>query len=417
MQRIARLLRYDYPELMPLWVNVFIDVLGFSILIPFLPFFSTQFGAPAWQIGLLLSTNALFGFFSGPIWGTLSDRFGRKPILLVCQFGTLAGFLMLAFSTSLPMLFASRIVDGVFGGNMPVAKAIIGDVIPPHERSKHMTNIGVAYVLSSLLGPGLGGLLSKWGILAPGLLSASLTVLAIVLTARFIVETHPMKSSAPPAELAAAPSPLLSRPKNNVLRSYPAVRYLLTQWAFHNLAFMLFSSCISLFAFLRLGLNAQQVGLLLTLAGIVRLLVRFFVFMPLLRRLGDHRTLIVGLTVFVITYILLCFVRTPLQFGAVLCLHSFGASCTRGIMNSFMSRAVQPGQQGQMMGLSTAMDNFSQIIGPVAGGLILDTLPLWAYGGLAGMLALIPFAMALRPREFYGTAPFPPPGAPPLAVD
>ena len=100
MQRLAKLLRYDYPELMPLWVNVFIDVLGFSILIPFLPFFSTAFGAPAWQIGLLLSTNALFGFFSGPVWGTLSDRFGRKPILLVCQFGTLAGFLILAFSNS-----------------------------------------------------------------------------------------------------------------------------------------------------------------------------------------------------------------------------------------------------------------------------------------------------------------------------
>jgi len=380
MQRLARLLRYDYPELMPLWVNVFIDVLGFSILIPFLPFFSTRFNAPAWQIGLLLSTNALFGFFSGPVWGTLSDRFGRKPILLVCQFGTLVGFLMLAFSNSMWMLYASRIVDGIFGGNMPVAKAIIGDVIPPHERSKHMTNIGVAYVLSSLLGPGIGGMLAKWGILAPGLLSASLTCLAILLTSVYIVESNPALRDGAPSQQAAA-NPNHPRKKESVIKKYPATRYLLTQWGFHNLAFMLFSSCISLFAFLRLDLDAQQVGLMLTLAGIVRLLVRFLIFVPLLRRLGDHRTLMLGLTTFVVTYILLCFVRTPFQFAAILCLHSFGASCTRGIMNSFMSRSVQPAEQGQMMGLSTSMDNFSQIVGPLAGGVILDTLPLWAYGG------------------------------------
>ncbi len=404
MQRLARLLHYDYPELMPLWVNVFIDVLGFSILIPFLPFFSTQFGAPAWQIGLLLSTNALFGFFSGPVWGTLSDRFGRKPILLICQFGTLAGFLMLAFSTSLWMLFASRIIDGIFGGNMPIAKAIIGDVIPPDERSKHMTNIGVAYVLSSLLGPGIGGMLSKWGILVPGLLSASLTCLAILLTVLYIVESNPAKRGIPaPEQVPAAPQK--QRIKENVIKKYPVTRYLLTQWGFHNLAFMLFASCISLFAFLQLGLNAQQVGLMLTLAGIVRLLVRFLIFVPLLRRLGDHRTLTLGLATFVVTYILLCFVRTPFQFAAVLCLHSFGASCTRGIMNSFMSRSVQPWEQGQMMGISTSMDNFSQIIGPLAGGLILDTLPLWAYGGLAGVLALVPFVMVLRPMEIYRSTP------------
>ena len=119
--------RIAYPELTPLWIAVFIDILGFTILIPFLPFFSQEFGAPPWQIGLLLSTNALFGFFSGPMWGALSDRRGRKPMLLISQLGTLAAFLMLAFSSNLTMLFVSRVVDGIFGGNYPIAKAIIGE--------------------------------------------------------------------------------------------------------------------------------------------------------------------------------------------------------------------------------------------------------------------------------------------------
>ena len=139
MHRLKEHLKFAYPELAPLWVAVFIDILGFSILIPFLPFFSAEFHAPAWQIGLLLSTNALFSFFSGPIWGSLSDTHGRKPMLLISQLGTLAGFLMLAFSNSMAMMFASRIIDGIFGGNYPIAKAIIGDVVPPDKRSEQMS--------------------------------------------------------------------------------------------------------------------------------------------------------------------------------------------------------------------------------------------------------------------------------------
>ncbi len=122
----------DLPQLRPLWVAVFVDILGFSILIPFLPFFGQEFGAPAWQIGLLLSTNALFGFFSGPIWGSLSDRYGRKPMLLLSQAGTLAGFLMMAFSTNLQMMFLSRIMTAS-SAQLPDCKAIIVDVAPPDQ--------------------------------------------------------------------------------------------------------------------------------------------------------------------------------------------------------------------------------------------------------------------------------------------
>ncbi len=186
------LFKSDFPALMPLWIAVFVDILGFSILIPFLPFFGQEFGAPAWQIGLLLSTNALFGFFSGPVWGSLSDRFGRKPMLLLAQAGTLAGFLLLAFSTSLEMMFLSRIIDGLFGGIYPIAKAVVGDVVPPSKRSEQMSTIGVAHVLSSLIGPGLGGMLSGLGIAAPGLMASALVLVAILMTHFRLKESNPM---------------------------------------------------------------------------------------------------------------------------------------------------------------------------------------------------------------------------------
>ena len=414
MRLKKRILEARYAELTPLWIAVFIDILGFSVLIPFLPFFSQEYQAPAWQIGLLLSTNALFGFFSGPIWGALSDARGRKPMLLLSQLGTLVGFLMLAFSGSMTMLFASRIVDGIFGGNYPIAKAMIGDVVPPHDRSREMSNIGVAHVLSSLIGPGLGGLLSRWGILAPGLVSAGLTCVTIGLTLLFLKETNPVARRASGARGAVSSSRLggkaeLGSAKRGRARiptgptsiwRNPTARYLLIQWGFHTLSFMTYISCISLFAYLRLGLDAGQVGKLLMVAGIVRVFIRFVIFVPLLERWGDRTTSRVGLTIFVVVFFLLGLVRNQVQFALALCAVSFAASCTRNILNSFLSRSVKPTEQGRAMGLSASLDSFAHIVGPLVGGFILGSLPLWMYGGLAGIFALGAFFMGFKRIEF-----------------
>lgn len=200
------LFRSEFPRLKPLWIAVFVDILGFSIMIPFLPFFGQEYGAPAWKIGMLLSINALFSFWSGPIWGALSDRYGRKPMLLLSQLGTLAGFLIMAFSTNLTMMFVSRIVDGIFGGNYPIAKAIVGDVVSADKRSEQMSNIGVAHVLSSLVGPGLGGLLSGWGIIAPGLMAATMTTVAILTTFFYLDEFNPIVVGRGSKHLGPAPS-------------------------------------------------------------------------------------------------------------------------------------------------------------------------------------------------------------------
>jgi len=409
----------DYPQLMPLWIAVFIDILGFTILIPFLPFFSQEYGAPPWQIGLLLSTNALFGFVSGPIWGALSDARGRKPVLLISQVGTLIAFLMLAFSNNLTMLFISRVVDGIFGGNVPIAKAIVGDVVTPKDRSREMSNIGVAHVLSSLIGPGLGGVLSRWGIIAPGLFSAALTCITIGLTILYLKESNPVarrslsqQASVPePGRLglgkgyptkgnaAGLPSAGLPVAQESIWKNGTA-RYLLLQWGFHTLSFMLYMSCISLFSNLKLGLDAAQVGKLLMLAGMVRVFIRFVIFVPLLNWLGDRKTSLIGLVTFVVVFPLLGFVENQVQFAAVLCVVSFAASCTRSILTGFLSRSVKPTEQGRAMGLSSSLDSFARIIGPMVGGFILGSLPLWMYGGLAGAFALGALLMHLRPMEF-----------------
>lgn len=407
--------RSEFPRLRPLWIAVFVDILGFSILIPFLPFFGQAYGAPAWKIGMLLSVNALFSFWSGPIWGSLSDRYGRKPMLLLSQLGTLAGFLIMAFSSSLTMMFVSRIVDGIFGGNYPIAKAIVGDVVPSDKRSEQMSNIGVAHVLSSLVGPGLGGLLSARGIVAPGLMAATMTTIAILMTFFYLEESNPAALGQGHTRLSQASSagargvthgPLaasLGARRRQVWQNMTA-RYLLIQWGFHTLSFMVYMSSISLFANLKLGLDAGQMGRLLMMAGIVRVLIRFVVFVPMRRKIGDRKTSLIGLGLFVPTYLLLGFVTDQVQFAAILCLVSFGAACSRGILNSFLSRSVKPWEQGTAMGLSASLDSFAQIAGPLVGGFVLDSMPHWVYGGIAAFFAAGAFAMTLRRLEFADQA-------------
>ncbi|MFW9874869.1 MAG: MFS transporter, partial [Candidatus Thorarchaeota archaeon] len=163
--------KYKYRDLNPLWISVFVDILGFSIILPFLPFFIAEFNTSPAIIGLLLSSNAIFGFFFGPILSKLSDIYGRKPMMLISLAGTFVGFIILIFSNNILILLISRIVDGIFSGQFPIAKAIIGDVVSPEDRPKQMTNIGIAFGLAFLIGPAIGGLLSSFGCIGPGVLA------------------------------------------------------------------------------------------------------------------------------------------------------------------------------------------------------------------------------------------------------
>ena len=183
---------FKYRMLAPLWIAIFIDVLGFTILFPMVGYFSDVFNTSQTIIGLVFSVNAMFGFVFGPILSKLSDKYGRKPLLLISQFGTCLAFVLTAFSNTLLMLIVARMIDGMFGGNFPIAKAIISDKVPPKDRGIQMANVGIAHVLASLIGPAIGGFLfTYFGLLGPGLFAAGLTVITIIVTFSMLEETWP----------------------------------------------------------------------------------------------------------------------------------------------------------------------------------------------------------------------------------
>ncbi len=398
---------FKYKELTPLWIAVFIDILGMTIILPLAPYLGREFlpqlddFGRAFTMGIILAVNAIFSAFFGPFLGKLSDKYGRRPILLISQFGTLVGFIMLAFSNSLEMLIISRVIDGIFGGNFPIAKAIIGDVVPHKDRGIQMANVGTAHVLSSLFGPAIGGTLSEigfnmgfTGLFLPGLTAAGLTIITMILTLLMIKETWPKSNRLEHQQDKK------NKIKFKVRKNKKAMFYLMV-WGFHTSVFMICIASISWFGDYVFGLTRTEIGLLMTFSGILRALVRFTVFKPTVKKLGENLSIKVGLGLFVFAFIMIGFAYELVVFVIAFMIISFAASLTRGLLSSKISKSVSPKEQGKINGLSSGLDSTSQIIGPIVGPTLLGlfaigAIGLYVIGFFMAFIGIVPFLMTLR---------------------
>ena len=176
-------------RLLTLFLIVFIDLLGFSLILPLLPFYAETFGATPFQIGLLVAAYAAAQLVGAPLLGRLSDRFGRRPVLLISLIGTFIGFLILGFASSLWMLFASRLLDGFTGGNISVAQAYITDITDEKDRAKGLGLLGAAFGVGFIIGPAVGGILSVYGFAVPAFVAAGLSLISILGVIFFLPES------------------------------------------------------------------------------------------------------------------------------------------------------------------------------------------------------------------------------------
>jgi MFS family permease len=386
--------KIKYPELMPLWIGLFVDILGFYVIIPFLATFIVVFETTPLVIGLVLATNAMFTLVSAPIWGRLSDRFGRKPILIISQLGTFSAFLMLAFASSIEMLFLARMVDGIFGGNFPMVKAIISDQVPPKDRGLQMTNIGVAHVLAGLLGPGVGGILSlirilgsEYPVATVGLAAAGLSFTSLLITIFFVRESWPKDRRMKMEKVI----------KTKVkIRKNKDATYLLTLYTFHTLSFIMYISTMVIYIGYILGLGPFEIGILLTISGLFRAIVRFSLFKPTLKLLGEKNMTKLGLFILVVTLFLAGFVQDVITLLILMLFVSYGVSCSRGLLISKITQSVTPKEQGKINGITTTLDSLAMIGGPIVGALLLTMYaPHW-WGLVMGLIALVAFLMIFK---------------------
>jgi DHA1 family tetracycline resistance protein-like MFS transporter len=391
--------KYKYRELTPLWISVFVDILGFSIILPFLPFFIAEFNASPLLIGFLLSSNAIFGFFFGPLLSRLSDSYGRKPLMLISLAGTFVGFTVLTFSKNIIVLLISRIIDGIFSGQFPIAKAVIGDVVSPEERPKQMTNIGITFGLAFLIGPAIGGFLSSFGFIGPGILATILTGFCFVYTLIFLKESLPRKVGYNEWQVSLPETSELGTKSQSIWKNNKTL-VLVMQYSFIAITAGILQTTFSLFAGVQLGLEPLVVGILLTLLGVYQIFFRVLIFNRLRNSIGDPKTMLLGLGTYVFGYIFLAFVTQAWQLMIILLFISFAGSMSQGILTGFISRSVDGKSQGKIMGITTGLDNLAQIFGPIIGGTLLSFNGNLPYALSLSLLSIVPFIIAFQVLKF-----------------
>ena len=360
---------------------VFLDLLGYSLILPLLPYYAESFGATIFLVGLLGTVNALGQLIAAPIIGRLSDRYGRRPMLIVAIAGTMIAFLMLAFSTSLWMIFLSRIVDGLLGGNTSLAKAYITDISDNKNRARSLGLIGASFGLGFIIGPVLGGVLGGIQLNLPAIVAAVLSFLNLVAVILWLPESLPAEqrgNTMPEKQNAFTLGRLLE-----TLRR-PCVGPLLNIRLFYSLAFTLFQSTFSLYAKESLDLTVTQTGLVLTYVGLLSVLVQAVAIGKLTARFRERDLAYYATIVVLIMLVTWGFTHNVWLLLVVLAPLALGAGVLNTMLSSLITKSVQREDVGGTLGLDNSMQTFAQMVTPGLGGYILDSLGAAGLGLLSG---------------------------------
>lgn len=301
--------RLDIKKILPVFSIVLIDLLGLTIIIPLLPLYATSFGANAFTIGLLGAAYPVMQFIGAPFLGRLSDRYGRKPVLLVSQLGTLIGFLILGAANSFWMLFLSRVIDGLSGANISTAQAVISDSTNEKTRTQGLGLIGAAFGLGFVVGPIIAFIslaVSGNNYHVPAFLAMGFSALSIALTWFLLEETHPAEKRGPGGRKVEISFQSMLR----ALRS-PQVGFLLVLMFAQQIAFGEFQQLLSLFTLSRLGLNASGNAVIFAFVGVIIVAVQGGLIGMWSRKFGDRRLIQTGLGLLAIGLLLTAL--TPAQ--------------------------------------------------------------------------------------------------------
>lgn len=362
---------------------VFIDLLGFSLILPLLPYYTRTFGADAFVTGILVSSYAAMQLIGAPLLGRLSDRYGRRPVLLISIFGTFIGFLLLGFATSLWMLFASRIIDGLTGGNLSVAQAYISDVTEPKDRAKSLGLVGAAFGLGFIIGPVTGGMLSQWGYAVPAFFAAGFALINLLLVFFWLPE------SLTPERRAAMPvkQPSVSMSALWVALKRPFTGSLLITRFFFGLAFALFQTVFALYALERFSLTATQTGYILTYIGVLSVITQGFLIGRITKRYRED--LLITVSVVVMAFGLLGWAVAPtvLFLLIIMAPTAVAGGLLNTVLTSTLTKAVTPDEVGGIIGFSTSIESLTRVIAPTLGGFLLASFGAWA-PGLFGAIVL-----------------------------
>lgn len=395
------------PTLAVLFAVVFINLVGFGLVVPLLPFFAQSLQAEPWQITLMFSAYSLGQFFAEPFWGRLSDRIGRKPVLLATLAANAVGYLLLAFAPNIWVAVAVRLFTGLGAGNISTVQGYIADVTPPERRAGRMGLIGAAFGLGFIVGPGLGGLLAQpqmghVGYQLP-IFAASGAAVAAALGVMFFLRES--RTRADPA----APRPAFLSGVS-FARTDEVISRVLMVSLIYLAGFSAMEAAFGLWAEHRYAWTAREVGLSFMIVGLISAVNQGLVAGRLARRFGEARVLAVGMLLFGLSMVLqvaapvawfpagridLGLFSFPLVAGwiipVIMGIGACGMSLAMPNISAMISRSSPPDRQGAMLGLNMAAGSMARIVGPIVAGVLYSAVgPNWPF--LAGAALTVPAA-------------------------
>jgi DHA1 family tetracycline resistance protein-like MFS transporter len=374
--------------LLIIFLTILVNLIGFGIIIPLLPFYAETFGASPLTIGLLFASFSLAQLFASPVLGAWSDKWGRRPVLIFSLVGTVVSFVMLAVAHSLAMLFAARIVDGLSGGNITTARAYIGDIATEENRAKSFGMLGAAFGLGFIIGPALGGLFAHISYTAPIWAAAAITVAATLLAWFWLPETvHRVNA------VSGSPWRALRELSGRAdLRLLFSIDFL--YWG----SFAVYQTTFALFGARRFGFDATHTGYLLAAFGFLGVLVQVGLVGPVVKRLGERQTLTAGLIFAAIGWGGSAMTHSLPLFIAMLVPGALGIGLCNPSLVSLVSGAAGKHEQGRVQGAAGALESLGRTIGPVWGNGVLQ----WAGEGVAyGSAALVLLGTAALTTRYH----------------
>jgi DHA1 family tetracycline resistance protein-like MFS transporter len=345
-----------------IFLTIFVNLVGFGIIVPLLPFYAETFGASPLTIGLLFAVFSLCQLVAAPALGGLSDRYGRRPVLVFSLAGTVVSFVMLALAHSVALLFAARIVDGLSGGNISTARAYVADITAPKDRASAYGLIGAAFGLGFILGPAISGVLARVSYTAPIWAAAAITLIAATMAWLWLPETVHRAHAGTGNPFRYLPG-LVRRP---IVRRVLAIDFI--YW----MAFSVFQTTFALFAARRFGFDAPRTGYFLAAFGLLGALIQGGMIRPVVRRLGDRPTFRIGIACAAVGLVSAAAAHSVVALAVSLVPLAFGIGFGHPTMSSLVSLVARGDEQGRVQGAASAVESLGRTVGPVWGNATLQ---------------------------------------------
>ena len=399
---MERLQRCDIPlgvKLHALLLTVFIDTVGFGIVLPLLPYFAEKFGATPLVVTLLATVYSFTQFIFAPIWGKLSDRFGRRPIILLTLAGMIIGYALLAFSGSLLLLFFARAFTGAMAANGGVVHAYVADITNSSERAGGMGKLGAAHGLGFIVGPAIGGIFAGSDPLNPNLTGPFLIAVGLSACA-LVIAVFQVKETNSPVEISHSFEPARSLVKLffSMVRM-PQFALLLILLTFTPFVFSGVETTFVLWSERQFGWGPWQNGWIYAAMGSAAVITQWFLVAPFTKRFGERRLIRAGALLIVFGCLFLPFTSGYADLSFVFVLIVMGVSFNNPSLNSLISNYAGPGERGSLLGLAMSFSAFARITGPAWAGFAFEIFGRsWPFFSGAIIMGTM-FLLALRLRR------------------